>query len=250
MTNWDLVREFETMADEHWAYEMGAAVKGKVDCSGAFVYALRKYKLDIPYGSNSMWRQSMAEKGAVGVIPLVPGMAVFKRRMDGGEPEKFRGDGIGNLYHVGLYCGDDTVIHAKGSNWGVVREPMDKAWTFAGQIAQIAYTEREEVLDSMMAVVVATSGGTVNLRNTPNGQIVYKRVPIGTTVTVLARNNGYAKLAYDDATGWMDERFLNYIATGPESAEDAGILRAKVEALYTRFSDLYKDFGELLEING
>lgn len=38
-------------------------------------------------------------------------------------------------YHVGLYVGNGEVIHAKGSNYGVVREPFNPAsWTWYGRI--------------------------------------------------------------------------------------------------------------------
>lgn len=51
-----------------WAYEWGAARTGAVDCSGAFVYAMKKYGLSIYQGSNTIWRSYLAQKGKIGQI--------------------------------------------------------------------------------------------------------------------------------------------------------------------------------------
>lgn len=56
MTAEQLVAEFEVMLTEHWAYAWGAAKEGVVDCSGAFVYAMEQYGLQIAHGSNSIYR--------------------------------------------------------------------------------------------------------------------------------------------------------------------------------------------------
>lgn len=37
-------------------------------------------------------------------------MAVYKNRNDGKEPLDYVGDGIGNMYHVGLYIGGGKVV--------------------------------------------------------------------------------------------------------------------------------------------
>ena len=103
MTRETLLQEFRAMLG--WRYEWGAAREGCVDCSGAFVYAMNRHGLSIYHGSNTIWRAYLTEKGAIdGEPPL--GAAVFKNRASGREPEKYRGDGIGDMYHIGLYAGD------------------------------------------------------------------------------------------------------------------------------------------------
>ena len=53
-----LIALFKQMARENWAYEWGKAQKGVVDCSGAFVYAMKTLGgVDIPHGSNAIVRQ-------------------------------------------------------------------------------------------------------------------------------------------------------------------------------------------------
>lgn len=77
-------------------------------------------------------------------------MAVFKRRIDGDEPEKYQGDNIGNFYHVGLYIGPTTkfpegvVIEAKGAEYGVVVTAISSGWTHAGKLKQITTLTQED----------------------------------------------------------------------------------------------------------
>ena len=66
MTNQDLIAEFQKMIG--WKYEWGAAKTGTVDCSGAFVYAMKKYGLSIYHGSNTIWRSYLTEQGTIGAI--------------------------------------------------------------------------------------------------------------------------------------------------------------------------------------
>ena len=121
----DLIAEFERMYDEHWAYEWGAAREGCVDCSGAFVYAFKKYGQSIYHGSNTI-----ARKYIVGEMRPVseakPGWAVFKRRFDDGEPDAYIGDGLGNFYHMGLCSRDGTqALNAKSVSKGFSSDPVD-----------------------------------------------------------------------------------------------------------------------------
>ena len=91
-------------------------------------------------GSNDMARNGMrwlcplSEARAAG--RLKPGAALFIHAADGGEPERYRADGLGNFSHVGLYAGEGALtgredddflarchalsaIHfAKPVNWG------------------------------------------------------------------------------------------------------------------------------------
>jgi len=57
------------------------------------------------------------------------------------------------------------------------------------------------------AVVVADSGSTVNLRKTPDGALL-SRIPVGATVTVVAQQDGWVRVAYGELTGWMMEKFV------------------------------------------
>lgn len=143
-----------------WRYEWSSAKEGCVDCSGAFVYAMKKYGLSIYHGSNTIWREHLTVKGKIGEIELTPGMAVFRHRMDGGEPDKYRADGQGNFFHIGLFVGDGKVIEAKSSTTGVVESSV-QGWTHCGKVKGIVYSDTENMgggMMSMQAKVTTESG--------------------------------------------------------------------------------------------
>lgn len=89
------------MIEQKWKYVANAASNGAVDCSGAFSYWYKQAGGYMYHGSNTMWRKYSVTKGKIGEIDLLPGMAVYKWRNDGKEPDQYRHDGIGNFYHVG-----------------------------------------------------------------------------------------------------------------------------------------------------
>jgi len=71
------------------------------------------------------------------------------------------------------------------------------------------------------AVITADSGSTVNLRSKPDGALV-DRIPVGATVTMVAQQNGWVRVAYAGKSGWMMEKFVQAAgdATVPASSED------------------------------
>ncbi len=134
-----LIAIFQVMYQEKWKYQWGAAREGVVDCSGAFAYAFRKLGGSIYHGSNTMWRKYTTEKGLVGQIDLVPGMAVFRWRRSGQEPAGYKNDGQGDYYHVGLYIGNGEVIEAKSTKDGVVKSSVS-GWHSAAKLLGVDYT--------------------------------------------------------------------------------------------------------------
>lgn len=134
-----LIAIFETMYEEKWKYQLGAAREGVVDCSGAFAYAFRKLGGSIYHGSNTIWRKYTTEKGKLGQITLVPGMAVFRWRQSGAEPVGYRKDGLGDYYHMGLFIGDGMVIQAKSVSAGVIKSSVS-GWHSAAKLTGVDYT--------------------------------------------------------------------------------------------------------------
>lgn len=96
------------------------------------------------HGSNTMWRQYATQKGKIGEIDLVPGMAVYKLKKDGKEPAQYREDGLGNFFHVGLYIGGGKVIEAKGTKAGVVISCVSDGWTHASKLKYTEYDLTED----------------------------------------------------------------------------------------------------------
>ena len=96
-----MIADFQLMVNEKWQYVSDSAERGKVDCSGAFTYWYAQEGSKMYHGSNTMYRKWSTEKGKIGEISLVPGMAVYKNKHDGKEPAEYLNDGLGNFYHVG-----------------------------------------------------------------------------------------------------------------------------------------------------
>lgn len=149
-----LIQAFRDIVGWPYASPGSNSQKG-IDCSGAFVRAYKVQGQSIYHGSNTIYRKYCSKTGAVDkVSALLPGMAVFKRRTDGAEPGKYQGDGVGNMYHIGLVCSVDPlqIIHAT--------TPIAKLdtklgnWSHWGLLSAVDYEATEE------------EGNIVNTRNT------------------------------------------------------------------------------------
>jgi hypothetical protein len=243
------------MLKEHWAYVWGAAKKGVVDCSGAFVYALAQYGLSIYHGSNTIWRRHLTVKGKIGAIDLVPGMAVFKWRKDG-EPAQFINDGQDDFYHIGLYAGDGRVLEARGTKAGFVESKITDGWAYAGRIKGIVYdgqqSGQEGSTKPMQTGSIVTGIGTVNMRQKPDSaaKLAQKnpRIPEGAQVEILGEENGYTNVRYNGETGWVASQYITAGAPAapdteePSAPPDAVTLtldRATAKALYEAVKGLF-----------
>lgn len=80
-------------------------------------------------GSNDMWRNALKWRGSRKEYitdfghDIAPGVWVFGWRNDGGEKARGYKDNEGNAYHVGIYIGNNEVIHS--TTGGVQISPMD-----------------------------------------------------------------------------------------------------------------------------
>lgn len=80
------------------------------------------------HGSNTMWNKYCTCKGTLqSGITIRPGTAVFLV------------NSAGSRHHVGLFIGDDTVIEAKGTAYGVVTSKLSH-WDEWGELAGVDYT--------------------------------------------------------------------------------------------------------------
>ena len=74
------------------------------------------------------WRAWLSDWGPIQGALLQPGMAVFRV-----EGPRMR------VLHVGIYVGGGMVIHARGTRWGVVQEPMPAVFTHWGRLSWLSY---------------------------------------------------------------------------------------------------------------
>ena len=215
-----LIDKFKQMKEENWKYVADAAEKGKVDCSGAFTYWYRQAGSFMYHGSNTMYRQYSTEKGKIGQIPLVPGMAVYRWHNDGKEPARYKGDGLGNFSHVGLYIGNGKCIEAKGTKSGIVESNIS-TWTYASKLKYTIYdlvegqqnmnVEKQMQNNTETAVygVVKTENGRLNLRTKPSTSApVALRVERGTRLRILETLDGWYKVKYGNNVFYAMSEFI------------------------------------------
>ena len=148
-----LIAKFQYALDQKWGYIWGGAgqtwtqakqdaatrsmtVKygsrwiGKrvADCSGLFSWAFKELGGYMYHGSNTMWNKYCTSKGKLqSGITIRPGTAVFLV------------NSAGSRHHVGLFIGDDTVIEAKGTAFGVVTSKLSH-WDEWGELPGVDYT--------------------------------------------------------------------------------------------------------------
>lgn len=129
----------------------GAKWIGKrvADCSGLFAWAFRELGGSIYHGSNTIWRSHLSAKGKLkngartDGQAIKPGTAVFLT------------DDKQSRHHIGLYVGSDTVIEAKGTQYGVVTSKLSH-WDEWGELKGVQYEEEKtEVFSALSGVTRA-----------------------------------------------------------------------------------------------
>ena len=125
------------------------------DCSGMFVWAFKQLGASIYHGSNTIWNKYCSSKGKLvkgqreDGQPIKPGTAVFLYRAE----DK-------NRHHIGLYVGDDTVIEAKGTKWGVVTSRLNH-WDEWGELKDVDYAKADEGGKAVILLKQGSSGPAV-----------------------------------------------------------------------------------------
>lgn len=221
--------DFQRMLREHWRYRWGAASRGEVDCSGAFVWCWRQYGRSIAHGANRI-----ARRHVVRLIPLDqalaeglirPGMAAFKARAPGSAayalPEAYRPGGamfcgdLNDYYHIGLVDADTAfVLNAQSAKTGFVRSRLTENWSHVALLIDVAYDE--EV--TMRAMV---TGGRLRLRAAASANAaVLLSIPDGARVTVLGdAGNGWRQVCAEGRTGYVMAQYLRMTDDGPDEAQ-------------------------------
>jgi len=213
----DLIKAFQRMYHERWAYQWGVARQGVVDCSGAFVWAYKQFGATIAHGSNTIARTCVTE-----LLPITacrPGMAVFKYREPGEQgydlPVKYRKGGkayngdLRDYYHIGLADSDAAyVLNAQSTATGFVRSPLKRGgWDACGYLKAVDYKTGGTPMIPM--IVTAENGGKVKIRCTPSTTGRWNtQLRVGTVVQAGEDIDGWRAVKYKDTQGYMLSEFL------------------------------------------
>ena len=85
--------------------------KRAYDCAQLVRWCMDHIGISMVSGANSQWQKTdWEEAGSIDTIPRGKVCLVYREDSDGKK------------HHTGIYCGDGYIIHAKGHDYGVVRE--------------------------------------------------------------------------------------------------------------------------------
>lgn len=214
-----LLALFRRMQDEHWAYELGAAREGCVDCSGAFVWAYKQLGATIEHGSNSIAHLRVGEY--VPIEEAKPGYAVFRMRAwrEDDSGNRWYNQQPGDCYHIGLMGDDGKVLNAQSTKTGFVASDA-AGWAFAAPLKDVIYKEGEGKVFGNATVSVTS--GYLNIREGASTRSkVIAKAANGARVNITreAGSTGwvFGELASGEA-GYMSSEYL---------VEDIGLIGEK-----------------------
>lgn len=143
------------------------------DCSGLVEWFLLKQGIQqncdsTASGMYNSW--SIEKSNDMDNMPLIPGVAVFKR-------------GVNGIHHMGIYVGNDRVIEAKGAAFGILvtRFSTDPAWNCWGIFDWMVLDVEEDPNATPLPVMsVATLlPGYPSLNNSTTEGVTHNSNPVG-----------------------------------------------------------------------
>lgn len=173
------------------------------DCAQLTRYAAKAAGVELPSGATSQWKKGPWKRwGNIGTLPQ--GEVLFLYRESGGK-----------MQHTGLALGDGACVHARGTAYGVVHQPVrDYPWTHWASPWAGKTGESGPAAPMAEATVYAENGLPVKLRNKPSqGENLYWHVRSDTPVTIQQPGEEWSQitaLCTDGIrrTGWMMSRYL------------------------------------------
>lgn len=203
--------------------------KHVTDCSGLLRWALSQLGESIVHHARYQYTQYSSPKGKLvngkrdDGKPVLPGTAVF---LQGTQD---------HIHHVGVYIGNDTVVEAKGTIYGVTTSHLAH-WDHWGELTMVDYTHAAEletgepVTDPTDAeagtIIYATVNNPnrfLNVRSGPGSvYAVLMQVAKGTLVEVLdAGEPEWWKIRYQGTEGWAFAQYLKPMEQEPDEPEPA-----------------------------
>ena len=221
----------------------------RMDCQAFVEQCLRDCELEKNLAGSNAWYREVMKNGVVmtpeecvrelGKVPA--GAFLFILQQDGGEPAKYKPDGLGNASHIGICTGrGEGAIHSSASR-GCVAESKFKGksisggWNRVGLWNEVSYDygdgkgssadpaavpdatlEPAQQPVALLAHVWSENGKPVNTRKGPGANYPLSRagkLPVGTQAEILERKGDWCRIRCRDLRGaawvcWMKSEFL------------------------------------------
>ena len=214
----------------------GDGSDGTCDCIGLVIGAIRRMGLKWTgiHGSNWAARKEFTElKHITSASQLQLGDVVLKAVEQGASgwdlPSRYRSGGkyyngdTRDYYHAGVVTSVNPFNITHMSSKMTVDTKLGK-WNYGGKLRILVNAASGGVeptpspdtpTTGSRAVVVAPTGSTVNFRKTPSLKgVLIARIPLGTTVEVVAPGEEWASIKYGNKTGYMMAKVLDIIGDG------------------------------------
>lgn len=158
-------------------YVAGGMSLTGMDCQGLVEYCL--IQAGIPKaecnlaGSNAHYRKCVwtgTPEEAVARFGKVPaGASLYILEQDGGEPDKYKADGIGNASHMGIWTGKESIA-ASASKGNVIQsnfngKTIHGGWNRVGLEPWVDYGVSQNVDNETMNVENGTKNSTPTMEN-------------------------------------------------------------------------------------
>lgn len=253
------IAQVEAIAQASPVYRLGGdGSDGTCDCIGLVIGAIRRAggSWTGTHGSNYAARYEMRELLPVtDAGELCLGDVVYKARTPGQAgyalPERYKkGPDQRDYYHVGVVTATSPLEITHCTSPGIVRDTKLGKWTYRGRLEKVDYDGTSQEVGTMVqaATVVADSGDDVKMRSTPSKTDgLYYKVPVGATVQVASVDGEWAKVRYQDRTGYMMVEYLEMdVQEPPTSGSSSGstggelitVQRAALQAVYDALGSL------------
>ena len=235
----------------------------RMDCQAFAEQCLRDCRLEMNLAGSNAWFREVWRNGTVltpedcvkqwGTVPA--GAFLFILKEDGGEPEKYRADGLGNACHIGIATGrGEGAVHSSASRGCVAESRFEGktirngGWNRVGLWNRVDYglplpgdtaglpEQIQQVVSeasrTVRAVVASGNGKPVNTRKGPGKLYPLSKagkLPAGTEVEILARKGTWDRIRCADANGavwicWMMDEFLRPAAAEEEASDPGEVL--------------------------
>lgn len=209
-----------------------------MDCQAFVEACMEQVGISADLSGSNTWYRQMTWAGSpeecnahFGYIPK--GAILYILEHDGNEPERYRGDGIGNASHMGIYTGrGEGAIHSSFTRKCVAYSAFSGrsipgGWNRIGLWNRFDYGEKINALldggaggeSNMNAIVESTNKQGVNLREqkSTNSRLIMK-IPEGAGVTVIDDDGAWCAIEYQGTNGYAMRQFLRYVETQEQPA--------------------------------